>query len=321
MLAYSQQQINLLMKRQIVIIALIFPSLIVFLTGCVSPIDTENNSRQTSSNQESIDNVKSVLKIASIVSTNDAERQEWQETLAEYLQTSLKQPVSIEGTKDYTTAVDLLVEEKVQVAVLGPLTYVQAKERNPQIKPIVAPINQATGRPWYKSVILVNSARGIKTLDDLKDKRLGFVNKQSTSGYMFPVVHLLEIGFDLDRDLASVEFFQSHDHTLAALLEGKVDAVAIESKFYDQGKKSGTVNDSYIVIWESEPIPELPVVVSKNLPPDLIIKLKEAFISAPIGMLSLEGIPSNGYTLVQDSDYNRVREVKNKLDEKLGKTQ
>ncbi|MEG4105492.1 phosphate/phosphite/phosphonate ABC transporter substrate-binding protein [Microcoleus sp. S13_C5] len=291
------------------------------MTGCTTQTSSNNNSQPTQRSQVSIEKIPSTLKIVFMGSTNDAQRQERQETLAEYLKKTLKQPVSIEGTKDYNTAVDLLVEEKVQVAILGPLTYLQAKERNPKIEPIVAPISKTTGRPWYKSVIVVNSASGIKTLDDLKGKRLGLVNKQSTSGYMFPVVHLLDIGFNLDRDFASVEFFQSHDKTLVALLDGKVDAVAIESKFYEQAKESGTINDSYPVIWQSEPIPELPVVVSQKLSPQLIIELKEAFISAPIGMLSLEGIPSNGYTLVQDSDYDGVRQVKKQLDEKLGNKQ
>jgi hypothetical protein len=37
-------------------------------------------------------------------------------------------------------------------------------------------------------------------------------------------------------------------------------------------------------------------------------------------MLTIDGFPANGYTLVQDSDYDRVRQVKKQLDEKLGKT-
>lgn len=316
--ANSQKRLNSLIKRQILIIALIFPPLITNMTGCTTQTSSNNNSQATPRSQVSIEKIPSTLKIVFIVSTDDPQRQERQETLAEYLKKTLKQPVSIEGTKDYNTAVDLLVKEKVQVAVLGPLTYLQAKERNPKIEPIVVPINKSTGRPWYKSVIVINSGSGIKTINDLKGKRLGFVNKQSTSGYMFPVIHLLDIGFDFDSDFASVEFFKSHDKTLAALLNGKVDAIAIESKFYDQAKESGTINDSYPVIWQSEPIPEFPVVVSQKLPPELIIQLKEAFISVPIGMLSLEGIPSNGYTLVQDSDYDRVKQVKKQLDEKLG---
>jgi phosphonate transport system substrate-binding protein len=319
MQAYLQQQLNSLIKRQIAIIALVVPTLIVISTGCTTKTSINNKPQQTATSQVSAESLPSTLTIASIASRNETPEQ--LQHLTEYLTKTLKRPVSIQAIKDYNRTVDLLVEEKVQVAVLGPLSYIEAKQRNPQIEPIVAPINKSTGRPWYKSAIIANSASGSKTLDDLKGKRLGFVSKLSTSGYMFAVVHLLGLGFNFDTDFASVQFFKNQEDTLAALLDGKVDAIAINLDIYNQAKEAGKINYFYQVIWESEPIPESPIVVTQKLSPQLITELKEAFLSAPIGMLSLAGVPSNGYTLVQDSDYYQVKQVKKQLDEKLGNTQ
>ena len=319
MQAYLQQQLNSLIKRQIAIIALVVPTLIVISTGCTTKTSINNKAQQTATSQVSAESLPSTLMIASIASRNETPEQ--LQHLTEYLTKTLKRPVSIQAIKDYNRTVDLLVEEKVQVAVLGPLSYIEAKQRNPQIEPIVAPINKSTGRPWYKSAIIANSASGSKTLDDLKGKRLGFVSKLSTSGYMFAVVHLLGLGFNFDTDFASVQFFKNQEDTLAALLDGKVDAIAINLDIYNQAKEAGKINYFYQVIWESEPIPESPIVVTQKLSPQLITELKEAFLSAPIGMLSLAGVPSNGYTLVQDSDYYQVKQVKKQLDEKLGNTQ
>jgi len=317
MQAYLQQQLNSLIKGQIAIIALVVPTLIVISTGCTTKTSINNKAQQTATTQVSAESLPSTLMIASIASRNETPEQ--LQHLTEYLTKTLKRPVSIQAIKDYNRTVDLLVEEKVQVAVLGPLSYIEAKQRNPQIEPIVAPINKSTGRPWYKSAIIANSASGSKTLDDLKGKRLGFVSKLSTSGYMFAVVHLLGLGFNFDTDFASVQFFKNQEDTLAALLDGKVDAIAINLDIYNQAKEAGKINYFYQVIWESEPIPESPIVVTQKLSPQLITELKEAFLSAPIGMLSLAGVPSNGYTLVQDSDYYQVKQVKKQLDEKLGK--
>ena len=319
MQAYLQQQLNSLIKRQIAIIALVVPTLIVISTGCTTKTSINNKAQQTATSQVSAESLPSTLMIASIASRNETPEQ--LQHLTEYLTKTLKRPVSIQAIKDYNRTVDLLVEEKVQVAVLGPLSYIEAKQRNPQIEPIVAPINKSTGRPWYKSAIIANSASGSQTLDDLKGKRLGFVSKLSTSGYMFAVVHLLGLGFNFDTDFASVQFFKNQEDTLAALLDGKVDAIAINLDIYNQAKEAGKINYFYQVIWESEPIPESPIVVTQKLSPQLITELKEAFLSAPIGMLSLAGVPSNGYTLVQDSDYYQVKQVKKQLDEKLGNTQ
>jgi len=319
MQAYLQQQLNSLIKRQMAIIALVVPTLIVISTGCTTQTSSNNNPQPTPTSQVSVESVPSTLTIAYISIRNDTQQQEQLQTLTKYLTKTLKRPVSIQALKDYNRSVDLLVEEKVQVAILGPLSYIEAKQRNPQIEPIAAPINKGTGRSWYKSAIIVNSGSRIKTIEDLKGKRLGFVSKLSTSGYMFPVVYLLEQGFNLDTDFASVQFFKNQEDTLAALLDGKVDAIATNLEIYNQAKEAGKINDSSQVIWKSEPIPESPIVVSQKLPPQLIAELKEAFLSVPIGMLSLTGAPSNGYTLVQDSDYDRVKQVKKQLDEKLGK--
>jgi len=314
------QQLNVSMKKHIAIIALVIPTLLIISTGCTTQTASNNPPQPTPSSQASGEKESSTLAIAVITQSNDAQQQEQQRVLAEYLTKTLKQPVSVQGATDYNVIVDLLVKEKVQVAALGPLSYIEAKRLNPQIEAIAASITKSTGRPWYKSAIVVNSASGIKTIDDLKGKRLGFVGKLSTSGYMYPVVHLFDLGLNLDRDFTSVEFFKSHDNNLAALLDGKVDAVAVELDVYNKFKADGKINENYHVIWESEPIPQSPIVVSQKLSPQLIAELKEAFIKAPVGMLSKVGVASNGYTLVQDSDYDRVRQVKKQLDENLTKT-
>lgn len=49
------------------------------------------------------------------------------------------------------------------MAYLAALTYVKARERNPKLEPLVVPIEQATGRPWYTSVIVVDVRQGIES--------------------------------------------------------------------------------------------------------------------------------------------------------------
>ena len=317
MQAQTPQKLKVLIKRKLAVMALVVPILLVISSGCGNQTTSNNKPQLTPSPQASGEKVSSPLMVALISESNEAEQKKKEQFLAEYLTKTLKRPVSIQGVKDYSGTVDLLVEEKVQVAVLGPLTYIEAKRRNPQIEAIAAPITKGTGRPWYKAVIVVNATSGIKTIEDMKGKRLGFVSKLSTSGYMFPVVHLLDKGFNLEGDFASVEFFKTHDNTIGALLEGKVDAIAMDLDVYNKFKEAGKVSNDYQVIWESEPIPQAPIVVSQKLSPQLIAELKEAFIKAPVGMNTIVGVASDGYTLVQDSDYDRVRQVKKQLDEKL----
>lgn len=291
-------------------------ALMLLITGCSG--SNVDGSKPIASSPSPSENVQSTLTIAAIPVTSESTQKEQKQTLTDYLSKTLNRPVLVQFTKDYDTAVDLLVQEKVQVALLGPLSYVEARQRNPQVEPIAAPVNKITQRPWYKSAIVVNSASGIKTISDLKGKRIGFVSKLSASGYMVPTVKLLDIGLDPRSYFSSVEFYGSHDKNLDALLNGKADAIAIDKNNYLRAKEAGKVNDSYQIIWESEPIPESPVVVSKKLSSQLIADIRQAFINAPTGLLDITGNPSNGYTLVEDSTYEPIRRIKQQIDTKLG---
>jgi len=127
------------------------------------------------------------LRVAVIPWQSPEEQQQKLQPLADYLQKTLNRPVSFQITKDYETAVDLLVKEEVDMAYLAALTYIKARDRNPSIEQLVVPIDQTTGRPWYTSVIVANTTKGIKSLSDLKGKRFAFVSPSSTSGFLLPL--------------------------------------------------------------------------------------------------------------------------------------
>lgn len=255
------------------------------------------------------------LNIAIVPWQVSAEQETQLQPLADYLTKTLNRPVKFQITKDCCTSVNLLVEGKVELAYLGALTYIQARLRNPQVQPIVAPIEKTTGRPWYTSAIVVNNASGIKTLKDLKGKRFARVSKSSTSGYLVPMVQFKDMSIVPERDFSQVKYAGSHDKAKAALIAGEVDAIADDKRSYLAQARAGKLDPSkYKLIWESQPISNTPIVASSKLPPQLIADLKKAFVNAPDGLLDPSGSQSAGYTLVQDEDYTPIR----KLQERLG---
>ncbi len=265
-------------------------------------VNSHNLTGQSEPNSE-------VLKLAIIPAISADKQQEEMKALSSYLEKSLGRKVSFQITKDYDEGVDLLVTEKVQIAFLGPLTYVKARARNPQLEAIAAPIDQNTGRPWYTSIIVVDTHKNIKTLADLKGKRFGFVNKSSTSGYLVPTVHLKKSGIEPEQDFSEIKYFGSHDKSVDGLASGLVDAISIDLGAYNQGKKDKIKSEQYERIWESTPIPTSPIVISTKLNPQLISDLKKSLINAPEGLLEIGGTKSAGYTLVQDMDYEPIRQL------------
>ena len=258
-----------------------------------------------------------VLNIAVIPWQSSGKHEAKIEILADYLQEALDIPVNIQITKDYDTSVDLLVEGKVQMAYLGPFTYVKAKQRNPQLEPIVAHIEKSTGRPWYSSTIVVDADRGINKLEDLKGKRFSFVNQSSTSGYLVPSAEFKKIGLFPERDFAAIAYGGSHDKNTAALAAGEVDAIAIDKATLNRARGSGLLPpESYKVIWESDPIPNSPIVISSQLLSEFKLSLKKALINAPVGVVDVSGSDSDGYTLVRNEDYEVIRELQQLIEVK-----
>ena len=292
----------------------LFITIILSNAACQSQSQNSQTKSATSSYQLKNTNNREQklerLNIAMIPSQDSPEQTRKRQKLADYLGETLGIPVNFQVTKDYDQSVDLLVKGKVEMAFLSGFTYVKARQRNPQLEPILAPIEKGTDQPWYKSVIVVNAASKINTIKDLKGHNFSFVNPSSTSGYLVPSAYLKTIGINSKQDFTAIQFAGSHNKNVNALKSGKVKAITINQPTYLNALKEGKLPaNKYKLIWESDPIPNAPIVISSQLPPQLKTSLQKAFIDAPKNLIAVSGAKSDGYTLVQDEDYEPIRKL------------
>jgi phosphate/phosphite/phosphonate ABC transporter binding protein len=205
---------------------------------------------------------------------------------------------------DYASCVQMLAEKKIDLAWLGTATYVVERERTPMI-PLVRPI--WSGKAGYAGVIFTLEGSGIKELEDLRGKRLAFVDVQSASGYVYPANLLIAAGFDLHKDFAATDFLGSHDAVLMAVLLGEYDAGAVFERAYftvaDRARRM-----QLRVLAQTEPIPGEPIVAGAHLDGDLVDEVRAAFLRIQTERLQETALRDLfGFEPATDEQYTGVR--------------
>jgi phosphonate transport system substrate-binding protein len=198
------------------------------------------------------------------------------QALLDHLQKSLQMDVKPFVATDYNGVIEALRAKKLDVALLGPFSYVLATTVA-DVEAFALLETEKQGAT-YRSVIVARKDHGVRSLKDLAGKTFAFVDPSSTSGHLFPKAALIKAGYDPDNYFSRVIFSGGHDASAIAVQNGKVDAAAIADALLDIAYSRGMLKqDEVVVVWTSEPIPGAPVVYRRDLPADLKAKIRASF--------------------------------------------
>jgi len=220
-------------------------------------------------------------------------------------------PIRVTVASDYAAVVEALRNRTADLAFVHPAGYVLA---NREAKAMIVAKDQWHGNTSYTSRIYVRKESGLKTLEELRGKTIAFVDPSSTSGYVYPMVMLIERGLVQNKDpktfFKEFVFSGSHDAGLQALLHGHVDAFASFDQAREQYLKDPAEREKLVFVAESAPIPEGGICARDGLDPALFAKVRAALLSmkgptyAPI-LKALYDI--DGFEPAEDREYQPVR--------------
>ena len=177
--------------------------------------------------------------------------------------------------QSYGGVVEAMCNNAADIAFVGSVTYLQAQKRGCAELLAVA---VKGGRSVYYSGLFVRADSPIRSIGDLRGQRVAFGDVQSTSAFVFPVAMFLDAGIDPARDLAAVRMTGTHANSLAALLNGEVDAAALSFDSDDKAVRANVPGARDLrVIARSEPIPYPPLIANMRLAPALRGRLRDAF--------------------------------------------
>ena len=234
------------------------------------------------------------------------------EPLGRYLERELGRPVELSVPASYPAVVEAMANDKVDLALFGGLTYVQARRRA-RVVPLVTDVNPEMGTTKYDAVIVVPAASPVRRLGQLRGRDFAFGSVSSTSGSLYPARMLARAGIDYRSDLGRVLYTGGHDATAAAVAGGKVDAGGLEGRILRRLVRDGAVDGRELrTIATSPPIEGYPWVARASLAAALRERIARAFTSMRDRRL-LAALHARGYRRVEPSDYDEIERSAERL--------
>ena len=198
--------------------------------------------------------------------------------LGEYLSKKTGVKVGFTILSRYGNILDRFQAEKMDGAFFGSFTGALAIEKL-GVVPLARPVN-LDNTSTYQGYLFVRKNSGIKKVGDMKGRKMAFVEKATTAGYIFPLAYLRENGItDTDHFFSEYFFAGSHDAAISAVLNGKADVGAAKHSMYDRVRKEDPrVDRELIILAESPHVPSNGLCVRKGLDDGLKQKLKQALL-------------------------------------------
>ncbi|SDX56668.1 phosphonate transport system substrate-binding protein [Marininema mesophilum] len=242
--------------------------------------------------------------------------------LEKLLKKELGIPVKVSVSTDYNTIIEAMASKQVDVGFLPPSAYVMAHDKKKAANVLLQSqrfgVNPKNGKPTdklvdsYEAYIITKKDSKIKTLKDLKGKKMAWQDVASSAGYVWPAVEMKKAGIDPQKDVTGVTM-KGHDRALIAVLNGEVDAAAV---FGDArnivAKDYKDVFSKTKVIHRTKPIPNDTISVRSDIDKKWAEKIKQAFIK--IGKnkeghkIIKEIYTHEGYIPSSDKNFGAVRD-------------
>lgn len=232
--------------------------------------------------------------------------------------------VALFPAADYDGVIQGLLGGTLDYAELGASGYAKVYLEDPEaVEPILTTV-QTDGSTGYHSVMVARKDSGIKSLEDMKGKKLGFADPDSTSGYLVPAVTLPKaVNASVEEFFGETGFGGGHENLVLEVVKGTFDAGTTWASGvgeFSDGYTSGNLHkmvekgildmDDLVELWKSPLIPNGPVVVRTSMDADMKTKFKTFMMEMPEAdpecFAAIQGGDYKGYTEVTPAFYEPI---------------
>ncbi len=274
---------------------------------------------------------KEKLVVQFVPTNNDGSMEAKTKPFAEYLSKALDKEVTVTLATDYSTIVEAMASGQVDIGVMPPAAYVQARDMKAAEAILTSQIGDMdleTGLPidgkltnTFKGEVLVKADSDIKELKDLKGKKIATLSPNSASGYIYPVAEMKEAGVDptTESTLTTVNDIPSE---MTAVLNGQMDAAFVfegaRNVFGSAFADKDLFKELRVLYLTEGDIPNDAIAVQPSMDAKLKEQVKEAFLKMKDDEKGAEAMTlwsHKGYEEAADSAYDTIREYTEKAAE------
>ncbi|MET0979021.1 MAG: phosphate/phosphite/phosphonate ABC transporter substrate-binding protein [Paeniglutamicibacter terrestris] len=270
------------------------------------------------------------IVIGAIPNENSSDLTGTYEPLIKMLEAETGSKVKLQQASDYAGIVEGMIADRVDIAFLGPFSYVIATTNQADIKPLGALAGEKGEPSGYHALgITQGKNTAVNSIKDFAGKDTCFVDPGSTSGFLYPSAGLIEAGVvtsgkesDISAGLKPI-YAGGHDASALSVKNGDCEVgFAMQSMVEQTLPAKGEVAEGELKsVWTSELIPGSVFAVRNSLGEDTTNKLTALFSEkANADYFESQGYCSGedclitgehawGVVPATDADYDGIRSV------------
>jgi phosphonate transport system substrate-binding protein len=230
--------------------------------------------------------------------------------LADYLTKETGEKVTLVIPKDFEAFKNMVKAGQADIVFSNPLVYVELRKAA-NLAPLALSSEPKSGTR-FRGIIIARKDSGIEKLQDLKGKKLSFVDKDSAAGYIFQMLLLSKAGLDVKKDFVQLPFAKKHDNVTMAVFNKAADAGGIREDDLDKMKDKVDLSQLKIVGY-TDYFPNWPVFATPKLNKAAAAKIQAALLKLkpndPQSDAVLGAARLTGFVPVSDKDYDNLRKA------------
>jgi len=285
------------------LLTLLFALMILVVSGCSQPEGHEEEPKSQEGPQP--------LLIGLIPEQNLFAQKKRYEPLMALLSSQLDKPIAAPILPRYGNIIENFNALKLDGAFFGSFTGALAIKML-GVEPVARP-RYADGASTYYGMVFVRKGSGIRTAEDMRGKRMVFVDRATTAGYLLPLSYFHSIGIHDFRQWFSEYYFSgTHEDAIYDVLNGKAEVGAAKNTvLYRLAAKDIRIAQNLEVLATSPHVPANGLAVRHDLPDEIKEALQSILLELhknETGQAILEEMNMERFIETTAGDYQPVFE-------------